>query len=450
EARPYPDARALEDARQSAPLALRARAVARVPLGLDVARARRRELDAVRPRRHRRAPASAARHRHHSPSRRYLPAHPYPQSCARFHAGIHADTFRLFISRRHMLEWMSFARSNYDRRSDLKGLALQLAGSLAFAGITAAIVLAAEPSNAPFASAFLVLWALSPLIARWASAPRDVETHREIDADERKGLRLIARRTWRFFEAFVTAEGNHLPPDNFQEDPRPVVAHRTSPTNIGLYLISVLSARDFGWIGTAEVLDRIEATLATMERLERYRGHFLNWYETQTLQSLEPRYVSSVDSGNLAGNLIILKNAMNEIAEAPPWDGERFKGIGDALSLLRQACEEAPQPKPPQIETILATIAALEHSLQQHPADSLDFARWLEGAASRLADIERLATRSGGEIAAWSKALSATAQSHARDIEPIAGLQDRLAAIAGKAEQLVAAMDFRFLLEQDR
>src|SRR6185437_6437229 len=207
EARPYPDARALEDARQSAPLALRARAVARVPLGLDVARARRRELDAVRPRRHRRAPASAARHRHHSPSRRYLPAHPYPQSCARFHAGIHADTFRLHLPsraawlsldaivrtvfrlfiRRHMLEWMSFARSNYDRRSDLKGLALQLAGSLAFAGVTAAIVLAAEPSNAPFASAFLALWALSPLIARWASAPRDVEAHREIDADERKG-----------------------------------------------------------------------------------------------------------------------------------------------------------------------------------------------------------------------------------------------------------------------
>jgi cyclic beta-1,2-glucan synthetase len=358
--------------------------------------------------------------------------------------------FRLFINRRHMLEWMSFARSNYDRRSDLKGLALQLAGSLAFAGVTAAIVLAAEPSNAPFASAFLALWALSPLIARWASAPRDVEAHREIDADERKGLRLIARRTWRFFEVFVTAEGNHLPPDNFQEDPKPAVAHRTSPTNIGLYIISVLSARDFGWIGTAEVLDRIEATLATMERLERYRGHFLNWYETRTLQSLEPRYVSSVDSGNLAGNLIILKNAMREIAEAPNWDGERFEGIADVLALLRHACEDAPQPKPPQVETILAAVTTLEHSLQQHPADSSNFARWLDGITPHLVEIERLAARSGGEIAAWSKALSATAQSHARDLEPIPDFQARLESIAERAEHMASGMDFRFLLEQDR
>ncbi len=154
-----------------------------------------------------------------------------------------------------------------------------------------------------------MLWALSPIIARWASTPHDIEPHRGIDADERGELRTIARRTWRFFEDFVTAEENNLPPDNFQEDPKPVVAHRTSPTNIGLYLISVLAARDFGWIGTIEALERIEATLATMDRLERYRGHFLNWYETQTLQSLEPRYVSSVDSGNLAGNLLVLKNA---------------------------------------------------------------------------------------------------------------------------------------------
>ncbi|HVT25890.1 MAG TPA: glucoamylase family protein [Rhizomicrobium sp.] len=358
--------------------------------------------------------------------------------------------FRLFVSRRYMLEWISFARSNYDRRSNLKGLMLQLSGSVAFAGGAAAIILATEPSNAPFASAFLALWALSPVIARWASAPRDVEAHRGVAADERKQLRLIARRTWRFFETFVTAEENYLPPDNFQEDPKPVVAHRTSPTNIGLYIVTVLAARDFGWIGTAEALDRIEATLVTMEKLERYRGHFLNWYETQTLQSLEPRYVSSVDSGNLASNLIVLRNAMLEIAEAPPWDGERFEGVADALALLRQACEDAPQPKPPQVETILTKVEALEQSLRQHPADSSNFAYWLESAAPHVTEIEKIAARSGGEIAAWAKALSTTVQSHARDAEPIPDFQRRVRDIAEKAQVAVSAMDFRFLLEQDR
>ena len=358
--------------------------------------------------------------------------------------------FRLFISRRYMLEWVSFARSNFGRQTSLKGLAFQLIGSIAFAAVTAALILMVRPSNAPFASAFLVLWALSPVIARWASTPRDIEPHRGIDAEERTHLRLIARRTWRFFETFVTAEENHLPPDNFQEDPKPVVAHRTSPTNVGLYIISVLAARDFGWIGTAEAVERLEATLATMERLERYRGHFLNWYETQTLHSLEPRYVSSVDSGNLAGNLLILKNTAHEIAEAPAWDGTRFEGIADVLALLQQSCSDAPQPRPPQIETILTLVAALAHSLRQHPADSANFANWLESIAPHIAHIQEEATQSGGEIAVWAGALAECAKSHHRDLEPPPDLVQRLAAIAGKATRMVSEMEFGFLFEKDR
>ena len=107
------------------------------------------------------------------------------------------------------------------------------------------------------------------------------------EADAR-ALRLIARRTWRFFETFVTPADNMLPPDNFQEDPEPVVAHRTSPTNLGLYLLSVVSARDFGWAGPIDAVERLEATLATMDRLARFRGHFYNWYDTRDLQPLDP------------------------------------------------------------------------------------------------------------------------------------------------------------------
>ncbi len=137
-----------------------------------------------------------------------------------------------------------------------------------------------------------------------------------------------------------------LPPDNFQEDPKPVVAHRTSPTNLGLYLLSVVAARDFGWLGTLDTVERLEATLATMNGLERFRGHFYNWYDTRDLRPLEPKYVSSVDSGNLAGHLIALGNGlsarcMRRRRPRPEW----LAGIEDAL----RAHARVPAPRSPTI-----------------------------------------------------------------------------------------------------
>ena len=126
------------------------------------------------------------------------------------------------------------------------------------------------------------------------------------------------------YEVFVSSEDNALPPDNFQETPKPVVAHRTSPTNIGLYLLSTVCACDFGWLGALDTVERLEATLGTMSRMELFRGHFYNWYDTRDLHPLEPRYVSSVDSGNLAGHLVALGNSCRELDQkitsrsAPP------------------------------------------------------------------------------------------------------------------------------------
>src|SRR5471032_2175716 len=128
-----------------------------------------------------------------------------------------------------------------------------------------------------------------------------------------------------------------LPPDNFQENPRPVVAHRTSPTNLGLYLLSVVSAREFGWVGTQEAVQRIEATLPTMERLGRFRGHFFNWYDTSDLRPLNPPYISSVDSGNLAGHLIALSGACAAWREQAPVLSRLTAGPADALFLAREA-----------------------------------------------------------------------------------------------------------------
>src|SRR5271166_6775763 len=163
---------------------------------------------------------------------------------------------------------------------------------------------------------------------------------RPLSAADAQALRLIARRTWRFFETFVTADDHMLPPDNFQEDPVPALAHRTSPTNLGLYLLSTAAARDFAWLGTTEAAERLEATLATMSNLARFRGHFYNWYDTRDLRPLDPQYVSTVDSGNLAGHLIALANACRDWTVLAPTSVQRLAGIADALDLAREATDQ--------------------------------------------------------------------------------------------------------------
>src|SRR5207245_1026680 len=159
----------------------------------------------------------------------------------------------------------------------------------------------------------LLLWAASPAVARWISLPRLTARTTPLSSGDARALRLIARRTWRFFATFVGPEEHALPPDNFQEEPNPVVAHRTSPTNLGLYLLSTVAAHDFGWLGMLDVVERLEATLAAMTGLERFRGHFYNWYDTKDRRPLDPNSVSSVDSGNLAGHLIALAHGWRAV-----------------------------------------------------------------------------------------------------------------------------------------
>ena len=211
----------------------------------------------------------------------------------------------------------------------------------------------------PVALPFIVAWLFAPAIARWVSqSPTDAGSLSVSPADA-VSLRLIARQTWRFFETFVTEKTNMLPPDNFQEDPNPVVAPRTSPTNLGLLLLSTVAARDFGWIGTLETVERLEATLATMGRLKRFRGHFYNWYDTGDLRPLEPPYISSVDSGNLAGHLIAIANACAAWRGTPADASRVAAGAGDSLALAREALLALPDDR----RTQLVSSAELERAL---------------------------------------------------------------------------------------
>ena len=171
----------------------------------------------------------------------------------------------------------------------------------------------------------LALWLVSPGIAHRLSDPA-TPTELKLTEVERQAALRYARLHWQFFEQFVSEHTQWLAPDNFQEDPDPIIAPRTSPTNIGLQLMSIISARDLGFINLDSMIDRLEKVFRSLERMRRYRGHFYNWYDLRDLHVLEPSYISTVDSGNLAGHLIAVKQACLEaIGQLNPTDADRHR-----------------------------------------------------------------------------------------------------------------------------
>ena len=218
---------------------------------------------------------------------------------------------RMGWTKRRLLEWKT--------ASDSEQSSGQLAASfrsMAFAPALAILVFVAlvffNREILPFAAPLTAAWIVSPLVAWWLSRPIRRRVPR-LSENQDHFLRMLSRKTWRYFEEFVTAEENWLPPDNVQLNPELIVAPRTSPTNIGMALLSGLGAYDFGYCSAGQFLARTQHTCETLSRMERYRGHFFNWYNTRTLAPLHPRYVSMVDSGNLAANLLVLSSGCMEL-----------------------------------------------------------------------------------------------------------------------------------------
>lgn len=373
--------------------------------------------------------------------------------------------YRLFVSHRHLLDWVTAAQAKVDSRLGLTAFYRRLGGAVVIALLAATMVEGAGGAAWAVAAPFLVAWLLSPAIARWVSLPLPPTGQTPISAAEARALRLVARRTWRFFETFVTAQDHMLAPDNFQEDPTPALAHRTSPTNLGLYLLSAVSARDFAWAGTAEIADRLEATLATMERLPRFRGHFYNWYDTRALQPLAPRYVSSVDSGNLAGHLLALANACRAWADRPLAGPERLAGIEDGLLLTREAWAALPEEPRRQAGTqqrLGEAIDALAAALRPASLPAAGMSAWLRHLAPQLAglvDLARMladerADEAGADLLFWAAATQRAAESHLRDLTSTGAastaLAARLAALETRARALANAMEFGFLFDPQR
>ncbi len=240
---------------------------------------------------------------------------------------------RLLVTKQRLLEWNASSDQERLSRNDLAGSfrTMWFAPALAIGMLVA--LAATSPSALLVAGPFLVLWLGSPALAWWISQPLS-RREAPLSAEQTRFLGRIARKTWAFFEAFVGPEDHWLPPDNYQEDRDPVLAHRTSPTNMGLSLLANLSAHDFGYIPAGVLIERTAFTFETMSGLQRYRGHFFNWYDTQTLQPLHPRYVSTVDSGNLAGHLLTLRPGLMELLDRPIVESRWLDGLKDTLEIV--------------------------------------------------------------------------------------------------------------------
>ena len=397
---------------------------------------------------------------------------------------------RLFITRRRLLEWTTADQVQAGLSHDVIGHYRRMPGTVVLSVLTLAAASVSAPGVWALALPFAFLWLKAPAIAWWASRTPPGGDGPAAAPEDLRALRLIARRTWRFFETFVTAGENMLPPDNFQEDPKPVVAHRTSPTNIGLYLLSVAAARDFCWVGLTDAVERLEATLDTLDKLERYNGHFYNWYDTSDLRPLDPRYVSSVDSGNLAGHLIALANTCEAWITQPLQTAELVDGVADAAEIARQTLlpAQATAARQAGAEDLLRDLDELLLRLKVLRAGGgagMDIQETLRQQAERIANA---ADNLGNvETHQWAAAISRTIDGHLRDAALLArgaarddrqgqpapdlspslaeliarpaggcatsaarGLTGRLRTVAGRAREFAEAMEFGFLLDPER
>lgn len=316
---------------------------------------------------------------------------------------------RLLITRRRLLEWKTSSEAERTATTRMAGFFWQMvpAPLVAFAlGVTVFLV---QPASFAAAAPFLILWLGSPAIAWWLSRPIEPPAP-DLDRDQRRFLGRTARRTWHFFETFVTSAENWLPPDNFQEEPAPVIATRTSPTNIGLALLSRLAAHDFGYITTERLVRETRLTFDTLARLERHRGHFYNWYETRTLAPLSPKYVSSVDSGNLAGHLLTLGSGLRERCETPLAPGQVLAGLADTADILA----EIPGPHPLELTTLIELLGP-------PVAPGL---RALHSTLSRAVELSaalEARTNLNGDLSArWTQALHRDALAHLEELRLLA------------------------------
>ncbi len=293
---------------------------------------------------------------------------------------------RLFISRKRLLQWTTWAHSvRLFGRQTRVGVVWRRMWSAAVTGLLLVTLVGwIRPVALQAVAPLTAAWACSPYLIFWLGRPLR-PAKKPLSEEQRRRLRLLARRTWFYFEHFVGPDDSWLPPDHFQESPRGVVAHRTSPTNIGLYLTSALVACDFGYLGLLEFILRMTSTFETMSRMERRRGHWLNWYDTRDLSPLSPRYISTVDSGNLAAALLVFANGCADLAEQPVLGWSRWQGFLDTLDVLAETVQGLTQENVlrPRAQAVLACLENVRRQVIAARTDPTGWGRLLMELISR-------------------------------------------------------------------
>ncbi|MEX0952224.1 MAG: glucoamylase family protein [Nitriliruptoraceae bacterium] len=377
---------------------------------------------------------------------------------------------RCYVTRRRLLEWTPAADAHHGIDLRLRTFHTQMRWSVVLSMVAMALATILNPASWPGIAVLAVVWSSAPFVAAKVSTPRQTRRATDLSPADRQHLRLIARETWIYFTSFVANQRHALPPDNFQESPEPVIANRTSPTNIGLSLLSSTVAHDFGWMGLTDLTQQLERTLDTVGELRKHRGHLFNWYDTDNLRPLDPLYVSTVDSGNLAGHLLTLAQTCREVAMRRVLGPRVLDGVRDTLLV---AIAEAPAAaRAVRSHTVSATdlsegaramltevdacaedeasIRALLPRLLDHADDLVDVAGTLSADQTHV---------DSSHVLTWPTAVRDDIRSHCRDLE--AGvtqvgspghqaLADRLRLLARRAEDLVSAMDFGFLYDAPR
>jgi cellobiose phosphorylase len=318
-------------------------------------------------------------------------------ACLPYEAAFSVDailraTWRMLVSQRGLLEWTV---SGAEQTRSFAGARVELLATLRrmwtapVIAVAAGMLLSRHQLEAlPAALPLLALWFTAPLLAWWLSRPlRQVRT--ELKPAQVLFLHRIARKTWAFFERYVTEADNWLPPDNFQEHPGPILAHRTSPTNIGLALLANLNAWDFGYITAGTLLERTANTLQTMAELERHQGHFLNWYDTEQLQPLLPRYVSAVDSGNLAAHLLTLREGLLALPDQKIMSGRLLEGLADTAAIfVNELISAFNTPVPVEVQAAIDKLQAVSAQVPVMALANLpDVAQMLTAMISSLEEL---------------------------------------------------------------
>jgi cellobiose phosphorylase len=339
--------------------------------------------------------------------------------------------WRLVISRRGLLEWNPSGEVNRRVATGLIASFRVMWSGPAIALSVAATLFFLLPNNLLCAGPILLLWFFSPFVAWKISRPLLPRTV-SLTVDQTLFLGRLARKTWAFFETFLSPADNWLLPDNYQEHPVGVVAHRTSPTNIGLSLLANLSAYDFGYISIGKLIERTAATLNTMTALERHRGHFFNWYDTQTLNPLQPLYISTVDSGNLAGYLLVLRPGLRGLADEPIIGKRFFDGLRDTLQVLVENGHA-------RDASLFAEIHEALMRLIDSPPTSLSAARWsltqlLRFSEALLAREKEAAPEKENQSQWWARAFADQCRDTENDLQLLAPWTDLLPSSPGSGD----------------